>query len=215
MGALRIVHRDRRRKNTGRKKIKKIHNKNITCSLKNTLQTTTQTPSTAPSWAKVSNPAVLGDKFLAMADMTAPVLPLTWIVEEPLSDETDPEHRHARLGERFLTLDLCPNLATTTRKQTGRGGQRVQLKYTSCICQIYHLHTYQTGYLIFICRNMLIYTNAYVGYMPGAPIKDSGIPSNTQFSESNTSEKLASFINALSSKLVESIRLGSLSAFSG
>lgn len=51
-------------------------------------------------------------------------------------------------------------------------------------------------------------------YMTGGATKESGIPSNTQLSESKTSEKPASLINPPWSKFAGSIRLGSSSELS-
>lgn len=52
-------------------------------------------------------------------------------------------------------------------------------------------------------------------YITDGAINVSGKPSKTQFSESNTSEKLASCINAASLKFVDSIRVGSFNDGSG
>lgn len=60
-------------------------------------------------------------------------------------------------------------------------------------------HTIKTGYL------KIFGTDRQKNHRTGGAMTESGTPSKTQFSESKKSEKLASFMNVLSSKLAGSI----------
>lgn len=83
------------------------------------------------------------------------------------------------------------------------------------LIQFYTYIQYMAGYgQEFYTAGRLSDTQCRVGYITGGATNESGIPSNTQFSESNTSEKPASLMNAPWSKLGAYIRPGSWSEWS-